>query len=105
MLYYSATTHLFGLIYIGIWKFYSFNFLQNSEEMMKPICFVYQNATIIEQPYDPRHITNAIVKDSVEFISESNDDSPFFLYVNPIQAHFPLLCSGQFCNSSKRGNI
>jgi len=49
--------------------------------------------------------TRRMVKDGVNFISsnKNQNDKPYFLYFNPIHAHYPLLCVGEFCNSSKRG--
>ena len=67
------------------------------------VCFLYRNATIIEQPIDLSRLTSKLVMDAKAFIYD-NEHDPFFLFVSFPQPHTPMFNDPAFKGRSKRGN-
>lgn len=69
---------------------------------MSDWCYLYKNATIFEQPYDTKTLTQKLVDDATGFIGE-NKDNPFFFYFAFPQTHIAMFCDDRFCGKSIRG--
>ncbi|XP_780034.3 LOW QUALITY PROTEIN: arylsulfatase [Strongylocentrotus purpuratus] len=65
-------------------------------------CYLYRNATILNQPYQHRGLTQLFTSDAVEFIDEKKEE-PFFLYVAFAHMHTSLFSHPDFSCKSRRG--
>ncbi|XP_071491696.1 arylsulfatase-like [Diadema antillarum] len=66
------------------------------------VCYLYNNATLVSQPFEHRGLTQLFTQDAVGFI-ENNVDNPFFLYMAFAHMHTSLFSSDDFSCSSRRG--
>lgn len=65
-------------------------------------CFLYRNATIIEQPINLPSLTSKLVMDAKAFIY-NNQQNPFFLLFSLPQPHTPMFNRPEFKGKSRRG--
>ena len=67
-------------------------------------CYLYYNATIVQQPIDLSQLTSTMVDDAKTFLYKSQDlDEPFFLYFSFPQTHSSMMNNPRFTGSSRRG--
>eukprot|EP01012_Entosiphon_sulcatum_P013901 TRINITY_DN19081_c0_g1_i1.p1 TRINITY_DN19081_c0_g1~~TRINITY_DN19081_c0_g1_i1.p1 ORF type:complete len:590 (-),score=50.02 TRINITY_DN19081_c0_g1_i1:45-1784(-) len=67
-------------------------------------CFLYRNATVVQQPLHHETLTTTLVADAKSFMAASDDAAkPFFLYLAFPQMHESLFASATFRNTSRRG--
>ena len=67
-------------------------------------CYLYWNATVLQQPYKHDSLTSLFTGDATGFI-EDNKDNPFFLYVAFAHMHTSLFSSKEFECTSRRGEF
>ncbi|XP_035669612.1 arylsulfatase-like [Branchiostoma floridae] len=65
-------------------------------------CFLYWNATLVQQPFRHDNLTASFLQDSVAFI-HSNKDTPFFLYLSFAHMHTDMFSAPRFRETSRRG--
>ena len=71
------------------------------EEMM---CMIYDNATLVQQPYSHYDMTERFVNDAIGFMRDAHKHrEPFFLYFALAQPHVDLFNNAGFVGSSIRG--
>ncbi|XP_072025590.1 arylsulfatase-like [Amphiura filiformis] len=68
-------------------------------------CYLYRNATIIQQPFSHENLTRTLVEDAKTFIRQhqTHIEKPFFFYMSFAHVHVSLFSSKEFDGSSKRG--
>ncbi|XP_072048904.1 arylsulfatase-like [Amphiura filiformis] len=68
-------------------------------------CYLYKNATILQQPYSHYKMSEAFVNDATGFMRDAQQQrKPFFLYYGTAQTHADMFSSNEgFRGSSKRG--
>ncbi|XP_072025242.1 arylsulfatase-like [Amphiura filiformis] len=69
-------------------------------------CYLYRNATIIQQPIAHENLTRTFVEDAKTFIGQHHKtriDKPFFLFMSFAHPHVNLFSNKNFNGSSQRG--
>ncbi|XP_072036524.1 arylsulfatase-like [Amphiura filiformis] len=67
-------------------------------------CFMYNNETIIQQPFSHQHLTKTFVDEVSTFIKQQTEkDKPFFLYLSFVHNHVAMFTGKDTKFTSRRG--